>query len=77
MSQSTAEFRADARAWLETNTPAEPMPHAGPAAREFLLAWQKRQFEGVEIDLKNGRRAAQGACPTCGTTMNRILGKPS
>jgi hypothetical protein len=38
---------------------------------------EKRQFEGVEIDLKNGRRAAQGACPTCGTTMNRILGKPS
>ena len=23
----------------------------------------------------NGRRAAQGICPTCGTKMNRILGK--
>jgi hypothetical protein len=25
--------------------------------------------------LANGRRAAQGTCPTCGTKMNRILGK--
>ena len=36
---------------------------------------EKRQFEGKEVELANGRRAAQGTCPTCGTKMNRILGK--
>ena len=34
----------------------------------------KRQFEGVEVELANGRRAAQGTCPVCGTKMNRMLG---
>ncbi len=36
---------------------------------------EKREFEGVEVDLGNGRKAAQGACPTCGTKMTRMLGK--
>ena len=36
---------------------------------------EKRQFDGQEVELANGRRAAQGACPICGTKMNRILGK--
>ena len=36
---------------------------------------EKRQFDGNEVELANGRRAAQGTCPTCGTKMNRILGK--
>jgi hypothetical protein len=36
---------------------------------------EKREFEGNEVELANGRRAAQGACPTCGTKMNRMLGK--
>lgn len=36
---------------------------------------EKRDFEGQEVELANGRRAAQGACPVCGTKMNRILGK--
>lgn len=36
---------------------------------------EKRDFEGNEVELANGRRAAQGMCPTCGTKMNRILGK--
>jgi rRNA maturation endonuclease Nob1 len=35
----------------------------------------KRQFEGEEVTLKNGRRAAKGTCPVCGTTVMRILGK--
>jgi hypothetical protein len=37
----------------------------------------KREFEGEEVTLKNGRRAAKGKCPVCGTTMMRILGKAS
>lgn len=36
---------------------------------------EKRTFEGQEVELANGRRAAQGTCPVCGTKMNRILGK--
>jgi Domain of unknown function (DUF5679) len=37
---------------------------------------EKRQFEGEEVTMKNGRRAARGTCPVCGTTLNRILGNP-
>src|SRR5437879_3036026 len=36
---------------------------------------EKREFEGEEVTLKNGRRAAQGKCPVCGTKVMRILGK--
>ena len=36
---------------------------------------EKREFEGEEVTLKNGRRAAQGQCPVCGTKVMRILGK--
>lgn len=36
---------------------------------------EKRTFDGQEVELANGRRAAQGTCPVCGTKMNRILGK--
>ena len=35
----------------------------------------KREFEGEETTLKNGRKAAKGKCPVCGTTVMRILGK--
>jgi hypothetical protein len=38
---------------------------------------EKRKFEGTEVTLKNGRRAAQGQCPVCGTKVMRILGKSS
>lgn len=34
----------------------------------------KREFDGEEVTMKNGRRAARGKCPVCGTTLNRILG---
>ncbi len=36
---------------------------------------EKREFEGTEVELANGRRAAQGTCPECGTKINRMLGK--
>ena len=35
---------------------------------------EKREFEGHEVTLANGRAAAQGACPVCSTKMNRMLG---
>jgi hypothetical protein len=36
---------------------------------------EKVQFEGEVVTLKNGRKAAKGKCPKCGTTVMRILGK--
>ena len=36
---------------------------------------EKRDFEGEEVELANGGRAAQGTCPQCGTKMHRMLGK--
>ena len=35
----------------------------------------KREMSGAtEVRLKNGRRAVQGTCPSCGTKLFRILG---
>jgi hypothetical protein len=34
---------------------------------------EKRSFDGTEVTLANGSRAAQGTCPVCGTKMNRML----
>jgi hypothetical protein len=36
---------------------------------------EKREFDGAIVELANGRNAAQGTCPTCGTKMNRMMGK--
>lgn len=35
---------------------------------------EKRQAEG-DVVVSNGRRMAKAVCPTCGTKLNRILGK--
>lgn len=31
--------------------------------------------DGKDVTWKNGRRAHVGKCPTCGTTVARVLGK--
>ncbi len=36
---------------------------------------EKRTFDGTEVTLANGSRAAQGPCPVCGTKINRMLPK--
>ena len=36
---------------------------------------EKRSFEGTVKELKNGSKAAQGACSVCGTKMTRMLPK--
>jgi hypothetical protein len=36
---------------------------------------EKVKYEGTVVELKNGRKAAQGICPKCGTKVMRILGK--
>jgi hypothetical protein len=36
----------------------------------------KREMNGVsEVQMRNGRRALKGTCPSCGTKLFRILGK--
>jgi Zn finger protein HypA/HybF involved in hydrogenase expression len=56
-----------------------PSPTEGVAMANYegycVKCREKREFDGQEVELANGRRAAQGTCPTCGTKMNRILGK--
>jgi alkylation response protein AidB-like acyl-CoA dehydrogenase len=39
-------FRSEARAWLEANVPHEPSPEDGPASRDYVLAWQRKQAQG-------------------------------
>ena len=36
---------------------------------------EKREFSGEVVTMKNGSKAAQGACPKCGTKMSRMLPK--
>ena len=36
---------------------------------------EKRDFDGEITETKTGMQMAKGKCPTCGTTVNRILGK--
>jgi hypothetical protein len=35
----------------------------------------KREFDGQIVTMKNGRPAAKGTCPVCGTGIQRILGQ--
>src|ERR1700733_9085762 len=46
MTGSIAEFRREARKWLEANVPGEPGPEEGKPAREFVLRWQRTQAQG-------------------------------
>lgn len=36
---------------------------------------KKKMLDRSDVILKNGRKAAKGKCPDCGTGMFRILGK--
>ncbi len=46
MTGSIADFRREARQWLEANVPKEPAPGDGMAARAFVLQWQRTQAQG-------------------------------
>ena len=41
-----SDFRREARQWLEANTPTDPPPEDGPASRDYVLAWLKKQARG-------------------------------
>jgi hypothetical protein len=36
---------------------------------------KKKMADVKKVTMKNGRKAAKGKCPDCGTGMYRILGK--
>jgi len=44
--RSISSFRREARDWLEANVPREPCAEDGPASREYVLAWQRKQAQG-------------------------------
>lgn len=46
LSEADESFRAEARAWLEANKPAQPRPRDPIDARPFDLAWQRTQYDG-------------------------------
>jgi alkylation response protein AidB-like acyl-CoA dehydrogenase len=46
MTGSISNFRREAREWLQANVPTELPPEDGPASREYVLAWQRRQAQG-------------------------------
>jgi alkylation response protein AidB-like acyl-CoA dehydrogenase len=46
MTAVMSTFRREAREWLELNAPTDPPPEDGPASREYVLAWQKKQARG-------------------------------
>jgi alkylation response protein AidB-like acyl-CoA dehydrogenase len=43
---SIEAFRQEARTWLDANVPPGHPPEDGPEARDFVLAWQRKQAEG-------------------------------
>lgn len=54
---------------------ATPAPAAGEYTGYCVKCKEKRNFSGkVEVS-KTGMNMAKGQCPTCGTTVCRILGK--
>jgi alkylation response protein AidB-like acyl-CoA dehydrogenase len=46
MTVAMSNFRREARQWLVANVPTEPPPEDGPASREYVLAWQRKQARG-------------------------------
>lgn len=51
----------------------EPTYHEGYCVK----CKAKRTFEEAEVSvMKNGANMAKGKCPTCNTTVTRILPKP-
>src|SRR5882757_9526123 len=43
MTSAISNFRREARRWLEANVPKAPAPEDGPASREYVLGWQRKQ----------------------------------
>ena len=64
LSYSPAEeaFRAELRAWLTKNLPAEPLPEDEDARREYQRAWQRKlaaaRYVGIQWPKEHGGRGA-------------------
>jgi predicted nucleic acid-binding Zn ribbon protein len=61
------------RTWKPSPNPEES--HMAEYEGYCVKCREKRKFDGEVKEMANGRRAAQGTCPQCGTKMNRMLGK--
>jgi hypothetical protein len=48
---------------------------AGNYSGYCVMCRAKTAFGGEEVTMKNGRRAAKGQCPICGTSVMRMLGR--
>ena len=55
-------------------TPVEETPVEAPVEESEGTAEEKKEAEGKVVVTENGRRMAEGKCPTCGTNLNRFLG---
>jgi len=55
--------------------PRKPSNQEAPVAFEAfcMKCREKRQVDGSVQELKNGRPAAKGSCPVCGTTVVKML----
>jgi alkylation response protein AidB-like acyl-CoA dehydrogenase len=55
-------FRAELRAWLAKNLPADPLPEDEDARREYQRAWQKKlaaaRYVGIQWPKEHGGRGA-------------------
>jgi hypothetical protein len=64
---------------MDTLDLTAPTPRRSTVAEKYegycVKCKEKREFDGEITTTDNGRRMAKGACPVCGTKMNRILGK--
>jgi uncharacterized protein DUF5679 len=64
---------------IRARTESSPGGSSIMAATETMEAYcvkcrQKREIKDMkEVTLENGRRAAQGTCPVCGTKLTRML----
>ena len=45
-SDAEIAFRREVRSWLADNKPTERTPPVSPEQRDFLLAWQRKQYDG-------------------------------
>jgi hypothetical protein len=70
----TAEHRPDGRTNREKHRRAT-MAETYTGEAYCVKCKEKRHFTGEVKVSESGRRMAQGTCPTCGTKVNRILGK--
>jgi hypothetical protein len=73
---ATGQHRAQRPPWAASKAVGGRRPIVADRYEAYCVKCRaKREFDGTVVELKNGRKAAQGTCPVCGTKVMRILGK--